>query len=192
MVQRHSTVRRTVTEHSVHPRGTTHGSSGVATDGVVEPRVRRDRSAGSSRRGTTVLVPITARVVRGVVVNPVGSRGLAVGELRRLDLADEDGTAVEQALDGRRGGVLLGVEVVVCAVAAARTQALDVVDVLHRKTLAGERLLGGGGEVQTRGNGDALGGGALDVRRHLLVAAAAVRLGSIQERLVLVIVQAPR
>jgi hypothetical protein len=49
-------------------------------------------------------------------------------------LADDDGTGVDETLDGECGGVLFGVKVVVGAVSAAAACACYVVDVFDPET----------------------------------------------------------
>lgn len=189
VVERDGTMRRPVPEDPVHAGRTSHRASRVAPDSKVEPWVGCDGGAGAGGRAAAVLVAITPRIVRRVNVDPIASRGLSVCELRCLRLPDEHHAAVEKALDRWRGCVLGRVELPEGAVPASGAEALDVVDVLHGETHAGEGFLCGRGEVQPGGYTDGLGRCTGNLGRKDLEAAAPVRDRAIYEGLVLVVVE---
>lgn len=70
-------------------------------------------------------------------IDPVGRRIVPVGELHRAHLPDDDGPQVDQALERRSRCVARWVEVVVGAVAAARSEALEVEDVFDAEAELG-------------------------------------------------------
>ena len=189
VVEHHRAVRGAVAEHAVDSSRPAHGPAGVAPDSEVEPRVRGDGGTRPGRRTAPVLVPVPARVVRRVEVDPVVRRGLPVRKLRRLRLSDEHHPAIEEALNGGRGTVLLRVELEERAVAAAGAEPLDVVDVLHREAHASERLLRRRREVEAGWHANRLRRATGDARGKDLVAAIAIGNRAVEEGLVLVVVQ---
>ena len=76
-----------------------------------------------------------------MVVDPVISRSLTIGELRRECLADDDGTSVNQTLNRRSSLVLGRVQIVERAVTTGGLRAGDVEDVFDGDTLSGQGLL---------------------------------------------------
>lgn len=83
---------------------------------------------------------------------------------------------------------LRGVELVERAITAARAQTFDVEDILDGKSSASQWLLGGFGEVKSRGNGDTDGRCTINVGRELCEAAISVGDRAVQERLLLIAV----
>ena len=126
-----------------------------------------------------------------MIVDPVIRRGFSVGELGSLRFRDDDSSAVNEALDGRGSRVLRGVERVECAIAATSTKTFHVEDILHGDARTSEGLFGARSEVETGGHGDANSRCTVDMGRKLRETALSIGYGSVQERLVLVAVQAP-
>ena len=82
-----------------------------------------------------------------MVVDPIISGSLTISELRRERLANDDGTSVNQTLDGRGSFVLGRVQIVERAVTAGGFRAGNVEDVFDGDTLSGQGLLRRGSEV---------------------------------------------
>ena len=80
------------------------------------------------------MVPVTAGVEGGVVINPIISGGLTVGKLTGLHLSDNDGTRINEGLDCRSSGVSNRVRFIVSAVATASFDTLDIIDILNTET----------------------------------------------------------
>ena len=143
-------MRRAVAEDPVRASGSAHGTACVAPYSIVEPWVCCNCCARAGGTRTSILVSISARVVRSVVVDPVVRGRLAVSKLRSLALADDDRATVYEALHRGCGHVLGREEVVEGAIATAGGQALDIEEVFDAPAGSGERLLWRGREVQPR------------------------------------------
>lgn len=181
---------RASAKYAISSSRASHTATSVATDRVVQPRVRSDTGPTACRATTAVLIAITSGIVWRVQIDPVLGGLFAISELRRLRLADEDHTTIKETLNGRCSLVLGRVEIVEGAVATSGVKALDVINILHAETKTGERFLRGGREVETRGHGDALSGSPRGVGVELRKPALAIRYGPVEEGLLLVLVKA--
>ena len=119
-------MRWTVAIETLNLRWATHAAAGIGSETDVEPRVGCGTSATTGGTGGGILVAIATGVECLVVVNPIGRCGLTVGELRGDHLADDDGSRVDQVLDGRRSCVGRRVQPVPSSVSVGRSQALDI------------------------------------------------------------------
>ena len=80
------------------------------------------------------MVPVTAGIEGGVVINPISSGGLTVGELTSLHLSDDDCARVNEGLDCGAGRVSNRVCFVVSAVATAGFDTLDIINIFDTET----------------------------------------------------------
>ena len=125
-------------------------------------------------------------------VDPVIRSCFAVGELRRLDFPNNDGSAVDETLKGRSGNVCRREKVVVRAITAASAQPLHVEEIFDRPACSRERLLSRLREIEPGRHRSADSGCTRDMRGELLEAAVTVGNSTVEERLLLVVVERPR
>ena len=66
-----------------------------------------------------------------MVIDPVSSSGLAIGELARLHLAYQDCSCVDKALNYKRSRIAGWVETIKCTISVAGFDTGNVVDVFY-------------------------------------------------------------
>ena len=84
-----------------------------------------------------------------MIVNPVSSRRLTVGELTRFHLPNKDRSRVNEPLHGYRISFPWVVKAIESAIPVTCFHSGDVVDILDSRSYTGQWLFGGFGVVQS-------------------------------------------
>ena len=92
-------MRRPVSEQPLDLRRSADRSSGIGSKGEVQPRIAPFTGTRAGGRGRRVLIAVTTRVERGMVVHPIGRSEFAIGKLRSLHLPYNDRAGINQSLD---------------------------------------------------------------------------------------------
>ena len=126
----------------------------VGAQGQVQPRIGALTGARPGRRRRRILIAITARVERRMIIYPIGRRGFPVRKLTCLHLAYNHGPRIDKPLDGHRVDACRWEQSVPGPITIARFHTSDVVDVFDAEADACEGLNCGFGVIKTGGNAD--------------------------------------